>query len=100
MESFTERVYAVVRRIPKGRVLSYGAVAAMAGNRKAARMVGLALHHNPDQERIPCHRVVFRDGALSSAFAFGGAVEHRKRLRAEGVTFTPDGRVKMDRHEL
>ena len=97
MDGFFDRVYSVVCQIPRGRVLTYGRVAALAGNPRAARMVGWALHQNPRPGEIPCHRVVFRDGSLSPAFAFGGADEHRRLLELEGVPFLEDGRVDLSR---
>ncbi|PST47105.1 cysteine methyltransferase [Bifidobacterium sp. UTCIF-37] len=104
--TFSERVYRVVRRIPRGRVATYGQVAALAGSPRAARFVGFALHANPEPGVIPCHRVVFRDGSLAPGFAFGGPDRQRALLEAEGVVFTPgdgepagaDGwRVDLDR---
>ena len=80
-----ERVYAAVRLIPRGSVATYGQIAAAIGNRRLSRVVGYALHVNPEPGVIPCHRVVRRDGAVSSAFAFGGAEEQANRLRADGI---------------
>lgn len=93
-----ERIYAVVRRIPRGRVASYGQVAALAGNPRWSRVVGYALHVNPDPGGIPCYRVVTKDGGLSEAFAFGGINVQRELLEREGVEFTPDGRVVMEKY--
>ena len=90
-----ERIYDVVRRIPSGRVCTYGMVAALAGNSRWSRVVGYALHGNPSPETIPCYRVVNRFGELSQAFAFGGINRQRELLEAEGVQFTEDGRVDM-----
>lgn len=64
-----EKIYEIVKRIPRGKVASYGLVAAMAGNPRWARVVGYALHVNPEPGKIPCHRVVTKDGCVSSAFA-------------------------------
>lgn len=80
-----EKIYDVVRQIPKGTVATYGQVAALAGNRRWARVVGYALHVNPDQEQIPCYRVVNREGRLSEAFAFGGVNEQKLLLEADGI---------------
>ncbi|MCI1219421.1 MAG: MGMT family protein [Bifidobacterium sp.] len=88
-ESFSSRVYDVVRRIPMGKVATYGQVAALAGNAKSARIVGYALHSNPQPGVIPCHRVVFRDGSLAPGFAFGGPERQRALLEDEGVLFIP-----------
>lgn len=91
------RIYEVVRRIPAGYVATYGQVATLAGNRRWARVVGYALHANPDPDGIPCYRVVNRDGALAPAFAFGGEERQRALLEADGVTFRPDGHVDLPR---
>ena len=92
-----ERIYDVVTRIPKGTVATYGQVAALAGNPRWARVVGYALHVNPQPGVIPCHRVVMKDGRLSPAFAFGGENVQRALLEGEGVPFLPDGRVDVAR---
>lgn len=89
------RIYAVVRRIPRGCVATYGTVAMLAGNPRWARVVGYALHANPDPEGIPCYRVVNREGRTSPAFAFGGEDVQRRLLEADGVPFLPDGRVDL-----
>ena len=81
-----EKIYDIVKQIPRGNVATYGQVAALAGNRRWARVVGYALHVNPDPEHIPCHRVVNREGRLSDAFAFGGVNRQKLLLEAEGVT--------------
>ncbi len=92
-----ERIYDVVRTIPKGKVASYGLVALLAGNPRWSRVVGYALHSNPEPIKIPCHRVVTKDGALSRAFAFGGENMQRTLLAEEGIEFLDDGRVDMSR---
>lgn len=93
-----DKIYSVVRKIPKGRVASYGTVAAMAGNPRWSRVVGYALHVNPEPGKIPCHRVVTRNGEVSKAFAFGGENMQRILLNEEGVEFLPDGRVDMKKY--
>lgn len=90
-----EKIYTVVRAIPSGHVATYGQVARLAGNPRWARVVGYALHVNPDPEGIPCYRVVDRMGHTSAAFAFGGADMQRALLEADGVVFLPDGRVDL-----
>lgn len=89
------RIYAVVRAIPRGKVATYGQVARLAGNPRWSRVVGYALHVNPDPEGIPCYRVVDRMGRTSKAFAFGGSDVQRALLEADGVQFLPDGRVDL-----
>lgn len=93
-----EKIYDVVRQIPKGNVASYGQVARLAGNSRWARVVGYALHANPDPEHIPCHRVVTKDGSTSKAFAFGGGDRQRELLEAEGVEFE-GGHVVMEEYQ-
>jgi len=86
MEKSTfDLIYDVVKQIPKGKVATYGQVAALAGNKKWSRVVGYALHANPDPENIPCHRVVNRLGEVSKAFAFGGENRQITLLEHEGV---------------
>ncbi len=91
-----EKIYEVVKQIPYGKVASYGQVAALAGNRRWSRVVGYALHVNPDEKGIPCYRVVTKDGSLSKAFAFGGENRQLKLLMAEGVEFI-EGHVDMEK---
>ena len=81
----TKRIYDAVCNIPKGKVATYGQVAALAGNPKMSRAVGNALHKNPDPDRIPCYRVVNSKGELSGAFAFGGKNVQADRLMADGI---------------
>ncbi len=91
------RIYQAVKLIPEGCVATYGQVAALAGNPHWSRIVGYALHVNPDPINIKCHRVVFKDGSLSEAFAFGGANEQRRLLEQEGVVFLENGKVDMEK---
>lgn len=99
MGDFADRVFAVVRRIPAGKVASYGQVARLIGAPRSARYVGYALRANPapgiDPAAIPCHRVVFKDGAMATGFAFGGEDVQRDMLREEGVIFDDEGRAVM-----
>lgn len=90
-----EKVYEAVKLIPRGSVATYGQIAAAIGNKRLSRVVGYALHVNPEPGVIPCHRVVTRDGAVSSAFAFGGANRQVELLREEGVGFLDESHVDM-----
>ena len=92
------KIYEVVKRIPEGRVATYGQVAAAAGNPRWSQIVGYALHVNPDPATIKCHRVVNRFGGLSHAFAFGGIYAHAELLRAEGVEIREDMTVDLKRY--
>ena len=91
--------YDVVRQIPKGKVASYGQVAALSGNPRWSRVVGYALHVNPDPSGIPCYRVVTKDGRISDAFAFGGGNEQIALLKADGIEFVDDTHVDMKRFQ-
>ncbi len=96
-DSPAKRIYEAVKKIPRGKVATYGHVAEMAGDKKMARAVGNALHKNPDPENIPCHRVVNSKGELAGGFAFGGAEVQAKLLRAEGVEVV-DGKVDLEKY--
>ena len=95
-----EMIYDVVKKIPKGYVATYGQVATLAGNPRLARVVGYALHNNPDPSTIPCHRVVNKVGRTAPAFAFGGADVQRQLLEQEGVGFCDDGMVDMLKYAI
>ena len=95
MPGVFERIYEVVRKIPRGNVATYGQIAALAGNPRWARVVGYALHVNPEPGKIPCHRVVNRDGKTTPAFAFGGEDVQRNLLESEGIVFSLDGTVDL-----
>ena len=97
MKNTFELIYDVVRRIPRGKVATYGQVAMLAGNPHWSQVVGYALHVNPDPATIPCHRVVNRYGEPSRAFVFGGINEQILLLEAEGVEFT-EGRVDLRKY--
>lgn len=87
------RIYAAVRRIPRGKVAGYGQVAALAGLRRRARLVGRVLSALPAGSSVPWHRVVNASGGVSLPAAAGD--EQRRRLAAEGVLLTPSGRVPL-----
>lgn len=95
-----EKIYDVVKRIPKGKVATYGQVAYLAGNPRWARVVGYALHVNPDTSSIPCHRVVNREGRVAPGFAFGGEGVQRQLLEAEGIVFETDGSIDLTKYCL
>ena len=93
-DSPTRRIYEAVKKIPRGKVATYGQVAEMAGNKKMARAVGNALHKNPDPEKIPCYRVVNAKGELAGEFAFSGEGAQARLLQADGIAVA-DGRVDL-----
>ena len=95
-----DMIYEAVRRIPCGKVATYGQIARVVGNPRLARIVGFALHVNPDPDTIPCHRVVNREGKVAKIFAFGGGEIQRQLLEAEGVVFMPNGCVDLEKYQM
>lgn len=95
---FYRSVYALVARVPLGRVTTYGDIALALGWPRHARFVGYALAHCPHDVDIPAHRVVNHRGEVSRAWNGGRPAEQAALLRAEGVAFTRDGRVDLRRH--
>ena len=93
-----EKVYDFVKTIPAGKVATYGQVA-KALNIKDTRKIGWALHANKSSE-VPCHRVVNKEGKLAKNFAFNGMEEQQRRLEAEGIKFTKDGYVDLDKYSM
>lgn len=92
---YFDEVYEVVKKIPKGKVATYGQIAKMTGYPHRAKVVGWALHCNPYYGTVPCHRVVDRNGRLSKNFAFGGADSQRRMLEAEGIIFNEKGIIEL-----
>lgn len=88
-----KKVYKLVQKVPKGKVTTYGAIAKALG--MSARVVGYALHANPNGSLTPCHRVVNRDGRVAPGYAFGGAGIQKKLLEAEGVEFKDELHVNL-----
>lgn len=95
-----ERIYEVVKSIPKGKVATYGQVALLAGNPRWSRVVGYALHNNPAPGIIPCHRVVNREGRVAAAFVFGGENAQKALLENEGIVFEKDGRIDLKKYGI
>jgi len=93
---FFETVYENLKKVPKGKVTTYGSLAKMCGNSRMSRQVGWALHVNPDNSTIPCHRVVNRNGFLSGGFAFGGIEVQKMLLENEGVAVSDDFQVDLN----
>lgn len=98
-DSPSKRIYEAVKKIPMGKVATYGQVAEMAGDRKMARAVGNALHRNPDPENIPCYRVVNAKGELAGEFAFGGAGVQASLLEADGIEVV-NGKVDLKKYGM
>lgn len=95
--NFFKKVYLVVKRIPQGKVATYGQIAEILGKPHWARVVGWALHVNRDK-KVPCHRVVDKEGRLATTFGLGGWQEQKRRLKAEGVTFIDEKQVNLEKH--
>ena len=89
-ESFFERVYSVVRKIPEGKVTSYGAIANFLGTPKSARVVGWAMNASHNDDTIPAHRVVNRYGLLTGKHHFKGFELMRQLLESEGIMIEDD----------
>ena len=84
--AFRDKIYAIARQIPKGKVATYGQLACLAGSPGAARAVGMCMKQNPDVPRTPCHRVVASSGKLTG-YSAGGVSVKKKMLIEEGVSF-------------
>ena len=98
-DSPAKRIYEAVKKIPRGKVATYGRVAELAGNPRMSRAVGNALHKNPDPEHIPCYRVVNAKGELAKAFVFGGVNMQEKLLEADGIEVV-NGRVDLEKYGI
>lgn len=97
MNDFTEKIYETVRKIPEGKVSTYGQIAFLTGHPRAGRIVGGALERCPGLDIAPCHRVVYKDGSLCRKDALGFSAVQREMLNCEGVSFLPDGRVDLQK---
>ncbi|MCH5147811.1 MAG: MGMT family protein [Clostridiales bacterium] len=98
MEGFFERVYEEVKKIPRGKVATYGDIARAVGAPRCARQVGWALHCNPHFGIVPCHRVVFADGSLTPGFGFGGIDIQKDMLVSEGVEVSKDYKINLKKY--
>ncbi len=93
--SLHERIFAAVRRIPSGKVATYGQVALGAGLPSQARLVGYALHRLPAESSVPWHRVVNARGGISLDERFGAGELQRVLLEVEGVRFNGEGKIDL-----
>lgn len=96
-KDFFDRVYAVVAKVPYGKVTTYGAIAEFCGIKSSARTVGWALN-GAVESNLPCHRVVNRIGALTGKIHFGDPNLMEDLLRSEGIGFKEDGCVDMKKY--
>ena len=93
--SFPDQVYAVVQRIPPGKVATYGQIARLLGRPRGAREVGWALRDLPDDMDVPWQRVINAQGRVSFPPGSQGAAEQQAMLEAEGIVFRPDGSIDL-----
>ncbi|WP_016990025.1 MGMT family protein [Flavobacterium sp. ACAM 123] len=97
-ENFFEKVYAVAREIPYGKVTSYGAIAKALGTARSARMVGWAMNASHNSEDVPAHRVVNRNGLLTGKFHFDGTNLMQQLLESEGINVVENQIVDFEKH--
>jgi len=93
-ENFATQVLAVVRKIPRGKVLTYGQVAALVGSPRAARIVGGVLFRLGKKNKVPWQRVLNAEGMLST-YRVGCGEEQKNRLQAEGLRFNGEGAIDL-----
>ena len=91
--AFQAEVLNIVSQIPCGKVMTYGLIATLAGWPSHSRMVGRTLRYTPGAEKLPCHRVVNKEGRTAPGWS-----QHRPLLEKEGVAFKPNGHVDMQKH--
>ena len=94
---FKEAVYALVKQIPKGKVMTYGQVAGLLGRPRGAQYVGWTLHWS-DQSEVPYQRVVNRLGELAAGYTTGGRLAHKQDLENEGVTVRDDLTIDLEKY--
>ena len=97
MNEFYSNVYKLVAEIPEGKIATYGQIAALLGSPLSARMVGRAMYNAPDDPDLPCHRVVYKTGALLTGCTFGSEGFQRAVLEKEGVVFKDNGCIDMEK---
>jgi methylated-DNA-protein-cysteine methyltransferase-like protein len=97
-DNFFERVYAVARQIPYGKVTSYGAIAKVLGAARSARMVGWAMNASHNLEDVPAHRVVNRIGLLTGKNHFDGTNLMQQLLESEGIEVIDNQIIDFDKH--
>lgn len=93
MNKYYEKVYELVRKIPKGKVTTYGILGKKL--KMSPRVIGQALHANPYEGDVPCHRVVNREGRIAPNFAFGGLDIQKKLLESEGIKFKDNLHIEI-----
>ena len=99
MTDFERQVYKITMSVPEGQVVTYGQIAGLMGKPRAQRAVGNALHKNPFEGIVPCHRVVTGEGKMAANFGFGGPYEQKRRLLEEGVDVI-NFRVDLEKYQM
>lgn len=94
--NFFTKIYEITKKIPEGKVATYGQIAGILGT-KDARKVGWALHGNTNP-KIPCHRVVNKNGKVADSYAFEGWQEQKRKLVEEGVGFKDQKHVDLEKY--
>ena len=97
-ENFFDRVYNVVKRIPFGKVTTYGSIAKFLGSTRSARTVGWAMNNSHQFNNVPAHRVVNRNGILTGKHHFSGSNLMKQLLENEGITIENDKIIDFERH--
>lgn len=95
--SFGQRLKDVIKKVPKGKVATYGQIAALAGNPRAARQVVRILHSSSEKDKLPWHRIVNRQGRISLKRGYGYEIQ-RELLRQEGIKFDENDTIDFDRY--
>ena len=98
MSDSYRRIYATVKRIPRGRVATYGQVATLAGLPGRARQVGYAMYALPERSGVPWHRVINARGEISRRSGSDYDELQRILLETEGIVFDPRGRIALERY--
>ena len=96
MKQAFEKVYKLIGKIPPGKVTTYGTIGKKLN--MSPRVVGFALHANPDGAKNPCHRVVNREGRLAPGYAFGGTGAQKQLLEQESVEFIDSNHINLQKH--
>lgn len=94
-----EKVYEFLRKIPKGKVVTYGQIAEYLGNKKLVRAVGNILHKNPDEHKYHCYKVVDSKGNLSKHYAFGGIERQKEKLEKDGIEVS-NYKVNLNKYKI
>ncbi len=97
MNEFTQNVIRIIKNIPKGKVLTYGLIAKLAGNPRAARQVSWVLHSSSKKHRLPWHRVISSNGSLSMK-SIEDRQYHKKLLELEAITFVDNFKINIQKY--